>query len=150
MTNLKSQNFIVASYTPWSKKVFREKISGYSGKWHLFSEKEQLTLENVKKINPRYLFFLHWSWKVPKEIIKNYRCVCFYMTDVPYERGGSPLQNLIIRGHRTTKLTALKMAEAFDAGPVYLKKPLSLEGRAEEIYLRANDFRMLDAEGVLN
>ncbi len=26
-----------------------------------------------------------------------FECVCFHMTDVPYGRGGSPLQNLIIR-----------------------------------------------------
>ena len=59
------------------------------------------------------------------------------MTDVPYGRGGSPLQNLIIRGHRETKLTALRMDKDFDTGPVYLQKPLSLEGNAEEIYIRA-------------
>jgi len=56
---------------------------------------------------------------------------------VPYGRGGSPLQNLILRGHRTTKLTALRMVEALDAGPVYAKKDLSLEGNAEQIYIRA-------------
>jgi len=59
------------------------------------------------------------------------------MTDVPFGRGGSPLQNLIVRGHRETVLTALRMGREFDAGPVYLKRALSLEGRAEEIYLRA-------------
>ena len=59
------------------------------------------------------------------------------MTDVPYGRGGSPLQNLIIRGHSHTKLTALRMTDDFDAGPIYLKENLSLEGNAEEIYIRA-------------
>ena len=59
------------------------------------------------------------------------------MTDVPYGRGGSPLQNLIQKGHRETRLTALRMVEEMDAGPVYMKMPLSLEGSAEEIYLRA-------------
>jgi methionyl-tRNA formyltransferase len=58
------------------------------------------------------------------------------MTDVPFGRGGSPLQNLIVRGHRDTVLTALRMSKEFDAGPVYLKEALSLEGGAEEIYLR--------------
>src|SRR5579864_285494 len=50
---------------------------------------------------------------------------------------GSPLQNLIIRGHADTKLTALRMTAEMDAGPVYFKESLSLEGNAEEIYLRA-------------
>jgi methionyl-tRNA formyltransferase len=59
------------------------------------------------------------------------------MTDVPYGRGGSPLQNLIARGYKTTKLTALRMEEALDAGPVYAKRELSLLGQAEEIYIAA-------------
>ena len=58
---------------------------------------------------------------------------------MPYGRGGSPLQNLIVRGHKSTIMTALRMVEELDAGPVYLKRPLSLEGRAEEIFERAAD-----------
>ena len=59
------------------------------------------------------------------------------MTDLPYGRGGSPLQNLIARGISETKISALRCVEDMDAGPIYLKKPLSLYGSAEEIYLRA-------------
>jgi len=59
------------------------------------------------------------------------------MADVPYGRGGSPLQNLILAGHRDTKLTALQMTAEMDAGPVYLKEPMSLEGNAEEVYIRS-------------
>ncbi len=87
--------------------------------------------------NPKYIFFLHWNWIVPEKIWSAYECVCFHMTDVPYGRGGSPLQNLILAGYTQTMLTALRMVEEMDAGPVYTKKPLSLDGSAEEIYLRA-------------
>jgi methionyl-tRNA formyltransferase len=59
------------------------------------------------------------------------------MTDVPYGRGGSPLQNLILAGHTQTMLTALRMVNEMDAGPVYAKRSLSLDGSAQEIYLRA-------------
>jgi len=59
------------------------------------------------------------------------------MADVPYGRGGSPLQNLIMNGHRQTKLTALRMVHELDAGHVYMKRDLCLEGNAEAIYLRA-------------
>ncbi len=47
------------------------------------------------------------------------------------------MQNLIERGYSDTVLTALQMVEEIDAGPVYAKRPLSLAGRAEEIYRRA-------------
>jgi methionyl-tRNA formyltransferase len=59
------------------------------------------------------------------------------MTDVPFGRGGSPLQNLIERGFHTTKVSALRMNEYLDDGNVYYKKELSLKGNAEEIYIRA-------------
>jgi methionyl-tRNA formyltransferase len=36
-------------------------------------------------------------------------------------------------------VTALRMVDEMDAGPVYGKWAISLEGRAEDIYLRAGD-----------
>ena len=131
-------NHIVAGAKPWNHRVFDEIIAGYPGTWHFVSQPDELSPEKVSSLAPRYIFFLHWSWKVPPEIVNNYECVCFHMTDVPYGRGGSPLQNLIVRGHRRTKLTALRMVEDFDAGPVYLKEDLCLEGNAEEIYIRTS------------
>jgi methionyl-tRNA formyltransferase len=59
------------------------------------------------------------------------------MTDLPFGRGGSPLQNLILRGYEQTQLSAIKCVAEIDAGPVYRKTPLSLEGTAEEILDRA-------------
>lgn len=47
------------------------------------------------------------------------------------------MQNLILAGHKETKLTALRMVSEIDAGPVYTKSPLRLDGAAQEIYLRA-------------
>jgi methionyl-tRNA formyltransferase len=68
------------------------------------------------------------------------------MTDVPYGRGGSPLQNLILDGQTSTMVTALRMVEEMDAGSVYDKRPMVLDGRAEEIYLRASElcWQMID------
>ncbi|MCW8138886.1 MAG: methionyl-tRNA formyltransferase [Planctomycetota bacterium] len=91
----------------------------------------------VEGTAPRFAFFLHWAWKVPSLLLAQLECVGFHMTDLPYGRGGSPLQNLILRGHRNTVLTAFRLTHELDAGPVYLKAPLSLDGRAEEIYRRA-------------
>ena len=59
------------------------------------------------------------------------------MTDLPFGRGGSPLQNLIARGIYETKISALRCEMGIDSGPIYLKEPLSLQGSAEEIFLRA-------------
>jgi methionyl-tRNA formyltransferase len=65
--------------------------------------------------------------------------VCgFSYDDLPYGRGGSPLQNLIALGYQTTRLSAIRVTEGLDSGEVYLKKELNLGGTAEEIFLRAS------------
>ena len=88
--------------------------------------------------SPDWIFFPHWSWKVPSEIFLQYQCVIFHMTDLPFGRGGTPLQNLIVRGLRSTKICALKCEEGIDTGPVYCRRPLDLSGSAEEILGRAH------------
>jgi methionyl-tRNA formyltransferase len=133
-----TESYVVVGSKSWNRRVFNEVIGKKRGRWYFVDSRDELTGDRLKSLNPRYVFFLHWSWKVPNEIVESYECICFHMTDLPYGRGGSPLQNLIIRGHESTKLSALRMTQDFDAGPVYLKKDLSLEGSAEEIYLRAN------------
>jgi methionyl-tRNA formyltransferase len=132
-----TSTYVVCTVKPWNVEAFRERTPALAGSWHLIEDPADLSLHAIQRIAPRYLFFPHWSWKVPPEITERYECVCFHMTDVPYGRGGSPLQNLILRGHSLTMLSALQMTDQLDAGPIYGKRALSLTGRAEEIFGRA-------------
>ena len=128
--------FLVATLKPWNIELFNQCKEVLPGEWHLICEQSEISLENVRALNPRFVFFPHWSWQVPREILDEFECVCFHMTDVPFGRGGSPLQNLILSGCESTQVSALRMVDEMDAGPVYLKRPLSLEGRAVDIYER--------------
>jgi len=132
-------NYIVATIKPWNIEAFRKYSTSLPGNWHLITEPSKLSKELLTELSPEYIFFPHWSWIVPEEILAAFTCVCFHMTDLPYGRGGSPLQNLIVRGHKTTKLTALRMTPELDAGPIYTKVPLSLEGSAQQIFSRQAD-----------
>lgn len=96
-----------------------------------------LTIERLQALRPRFVFFPHWSHRIDPRIYEHFECVIFHMTDLPFGRGGSPLQNLIVRGKHETKISALRCVEEMDAGPVYRKAPLSLHGSAEEIFVRA-------------
>jgi methionyl-tRNA formyltransferase len=137
--------FLVASSRPWHREEFERVSTEHAGEWRYVSNRDEL-ITCLEEFSPRYIFFLHWNWIVPKSILEFYECVCFHMTDVPYGRGGSPLQNLILDGKTTTMVTALRMVEEMDAGPVYIKRPMDLNGRAEEIYLRAGKicWQMID------
>lgn len=130
-------NHILVSNQHWHDELVKTIQSKSADTFTFINTKDELTYENLKKIDPRYIFFLHWSYIIPSEIYENYECVIFHMTDLPFGRGGSPLQNLIVRGITDTKLSAIKCVKKLDAGPIYLKRDLSLYGNAEEIYLRA-------------
>lgn len=117
--------------------MFAERSKKLPGNWFFADTPEKLKGLLSSDSIPNYIFFIHWRWIVPKTITDKHECVCFHMTDVPFGRGGSPLQNLIVRGYCDTVLTALKMDDGIDSGPVYIKAPLSLEGTAAEIYYRA-------------
>lgn len=97
-----------------------------------------------------YIFFLHWSYIIPATIYSKQECVLFHMTDLPYGRGGSPLQNLIVRGHERTMLSALKVSKGLDTGPIYLKKELQLHGTAREIFLRAGELMLEMMQSIIS
>ncbi len=105
----------------------------------IITKREELTYELLRDVNPRYVFFPHWSWIIPPQIYENFECVVFHMTNLPYGRGGSPLQNLIVRGVENTKISAIKVEEGIDTGDIYLQEDLSLNGSASEIFIRASN-----------
>ena len=136
MNNDVDTTYIVAASRQWNILEFSRRVPDFPGRWLLVSEPTSFSIDLVRSLRPRYVFFPHWSWKVPDDILAATECVCFHMTDVPFGRGGSPLQNLIVRGHTETRLSALRMVSEPDAGPVYMKRDLSLHGAAHEIFAR--------------
>jgi methionyl-tRNA formyltransferase len=52
---------------------------------------------------------------------------------LPYGRGGSPIQNLILEGFSEAPVNALSMTSELDAGDIYLSKKVSLGGNLNEI-----------------
>ena len=131
-------NFIVSNRV--CHKRYVQEISEKTGSEIIYIEgKNQLTLETLEYYRPRYIFFPHWSYLIPAEIYEQYECVVFHMTDLPYGRGGSPLQNLVSRGLYQTKISALRCVRDLDAGDIYMKRDFSLYGAAEEIYIRAGE-----------
>lgn len=129
--------YVIATSRPWNEILARRLAEKTGHVFHLITSKDELTVDSLRALQPRYVFFPHWSHLIPQSIHSQHECVIFHMTDLPYRGDGSPLQNLILRGHRETQLTALRCEADLDAGPVYLKRPLKLDGSASEIFLRA-------------
>lgn len=132
-----SSNIIIAASSSWlDKDDYLSSISNCNISF--INERAGLSIAELEKIKPDYIFFPHWSCIIPKEIYENFNCVIFHMTDLPFGRGGSPLQNLIKRKIKQTKISAIQCVKELDAGPIYLKRSLELSGSAQEIYIRAS------------
>lgn len=136
-----SLRYILATNKPWNIDAFERIRADLPGRWAIVTTKQDLA-DMVALLKPRYVFFPHWSHIVPTSVLDTTECVCFHMADVPYGRGGSPLQNLIARGHADTVLSALRMVPELDAGPIYGKQPLGLHGTAAEIFTRSAEVAM--------
>ena len=134
-------DYVIATDREWNHVLVENLDRFFKGKhkFHLITSPSDLAINNVQKYRPPFIFVPHWSNRIGPEIFKKYKCIIFHMTDLPYGRGGSPLQNLIVREFKKTKISAALCVEEFDAGPIFLKKPLSLAGSAGEIYLRARN-----------
>lgn len=133
------ENIIVATIKEWNIENYFKIKNCYQEKYnfHLISNKDELTFDKLKKLNPKYIFFPHWSWIIEQEIYENFECIVFHMTDLPYGRGGSPFQNLVINEVYDTKISALKVDGGLDTGDVYLKEDFNISiGSAEENFIQ--------------
>ena len=137
--------YIVATTKEWNIKQYYLSKPKKNKSWYIITDPKKLTFKYINFIKPRYIFFPHWSKKIKSKITSNFECICFHETNLPYGRGGSPIQNLIIRNHKKTFITAIQMINKLDAGPIYIKSPLRLDGNAQQIYERATKiiFKMI-------
>ena len=131
--------YVIATTKSWNIRNAKEFIAK-NEEGYLITEKEQLIQEYLEAVKPSFVFFPHWSWIIPANIYDSYNCVVFHMTDLPFGRGGSPLQNLLARGIYQTKISAIRVSAGVDTGPVYFKEPLDIsEGNANEIFSKVSN-----------
>jgi len=131
----------IATIKSWNIKNAYKFKELYKDKYEviILTNKEKFTEVTIAMFNPEWIFYPHWSWLIPPEIYNKYNCALFHITDLPFGRGGSPLQNLIFRKIYNTKISAIKVVKEIDAGSVYLKENLSIKnGSAGEIFNKAS------------
>lgn len=134
-------DYVIATIKSWNINNCRKLAEQFPDhNFWIVTEKEELTYKTLSDIKPEFVFFPHWSWLIPEEVYEHFNCVVFHMTDLPFGRGGSPLQNLLVRGIYHTKITAIKVEAGLDTGDIYLKEPLDIStGSADEIFSKISD-----------
>jgi methionyl-tRNA formyltransferase len=131
------KKIIIVSTTNY---IFKEikKSNKINTRIYFIKKKKELNLKKILKIQPDLIFFVQWHWKINRILHEKYKCIGFHETPLPYGRGGTPIQNMILRGFTKTRVCALKIVDKFDQGPIYMSKSISLKGKGQEIMIRIN------------
>ena len=99
----------------------------------------------IKNINPDMIFFVGWSYRIPEHVVDDYTCVCLHPSPLPRYRGGSPIQNQILRNEKESSVSLFIMDEGLDTGDVLYQSSFSLDGTLSEIFDRIS---ILGIEGI--
>ncbi len=126
--------YLMCAYRDWAVKLYNM-ISFTDEDCEIMLIESQDYLEKeVDKLVPDIIFFIGWSWILPKEIVEKYYCVCLHPSPLPKYRGGSPIQHQIINGEKTSAVTLFKMTTELDKGPILYQEPLNLTGNLKVIF----------------
>lgn len=79
------------------------------------------------------LLFYGWSWMVPSFLTDQFTCICLHPSPLPKYRGGSPIQNQVLAGEKTSAVTLFKMSQGLDDGPICVQREISLMGDLSDI-----------------
>jgi len=125
--NKKRQNVslgVVAKYSVYSQAIRKELINSECRIYEFptFSELEKSPI--VSDLD--FIFFPHVSEILPTKFITKFNCIGFHTGDLPANRGGSPIQHKILSKEYLTKVSAFKITDRLDSGPIYLQKDIDL------------------------
>lgn len=124
------------SYRQWALDIYDHLVNTTDHIYLIIRSKNQFDIEALKDFNPDIILFYGWSWVVSEEITSNYKCVMLHPSPLPKYRGGSPIQNQIIAGEKTSSVSLFFMVNEMDAGPIIAQKEYSLEGTIDNIFNR--------------
>ena len=105
----------------------------------------------------KVIFLFHWSKILEPKLLTNYKVIGFHTGDLPQGRGGSPIQNHILRKMYATYICSFQVVNEVDEGPVYQKVGIDLSnGTILEIIQRnliicckmASDFLVEDFAAI--
>jgi len=118
---------LCVGYRDWAIKIYTNLIKKRKDKIFLHYTKSYLE-KKILKINPDIILFYGWSWIIKEKVFK------LHPSPLPKYRGGSPIQNQIIRGEKISAVTIFKINEIIDGGDIYFQKKISLIGSLNKIF----------------
>lgn len=126
----------VSKDNSWSKNLFKKIIQKDNFFVRATTLEELKYFLDIKYIYEEitHIFFFHFSEFIPDEIFTKYKCISFHTANLPNGRGGNPIQNQILDKVSSTFVNAIQTEKNLDAGPIYTRRQISLQGSLEDIW----------------
>ncbi len=126
---------LCVGYREWALNIYSKIAQNYKdGDVRVIESYDEYCNSLVKEYNPDFVLFYGWSWMIDKDIIGDYKCIMLHPSKLPKYRGGSPIQNQIIRGEKDSAVTLFIMNEKMDSGNIVFQEPMSLSGSINDIF----------------
>lgn len=129
-------------YRGWALNIYDRLAASTDHTFLIFRSKAQFKVDALDDFKPDLVLFYGWSWFVPADLLERYNCLMLHPSPLPRYRGGSPIQNQIIAGITSSKVSLFVMTDELDAGDLVGQRDLSLNGTLNEI------FRDMEESGV--
>ena len=126
---------LCVGYREWAIQIYKNLNLKKKHKIYLHFSKSGLS-KKINKILPDMILFYGWSWKIKKNIYTKFKSFMLHPSPLPKYRGGSPIQNQIIRGEKNSAVTIFEINEIIDGGDIYFQKTISLDGSLSQIFDR--------------
>ena len=130
------KKILCVGYRSWALNIYKDLKRNKKNKILIISSKKNFSKKLIQKFKPDIILFYSWSWNVNEQITKKFKSYMLHPSPLPKFRGGSPIQNQIIRGIKKSKLTLFRMNNILDGGNILVQMPLSLEGSISQIFNR--------------
>lgn len=127
---------VFLAYREWALEVAKS-VANENSKFHKFEilSTPQALLDYTDKESDSSIIFvaIGWSWIIKSEITERFLCLGVHPSDLPNYRGGSPIQHQIIDCITHTKCSLFRITEKLDAGEIWGKSDLDLNGDSMDI-----------------
>ncbi len=121
-------------YRDWALNIYDDLKKHKDHKFLIQSSEECYDEKDIYRFNPDLVLFYGWSKIINERILNDFTCLMLHPSDLPKFRGGSPLQNQIIRGIKKSKISIFKINSEVDAGDIVAKGELDLSGSIDSIF----------------
>jgi methionyl-tRNA formyltransferase len=123
-------------YRDWALNIYDFLARSTNHQFLILRSRDQYDEYAIKDFKPDLVLFYGWSWIISSSLVNKFSCIMLHPSPLPKYRGGSPIQNQILRGENVSAVSIFLMDEGVDTGPILSQKPLSLDGGISEIFTR--------------